>query len=86
MTTITTKEADGTVVEVDGSMVAILTEATPQDAKDRFVAACRRDAEELGQLTRERDENRGQGRNWPAFKNLERKLAALCREAGVIDS
>lgn len=81
------------VVRVNGSTVAGITDQTPQEAVNAFVALCKLHKFELATLVREADERRqwnidhpGQGRDWPAFKNLDRKRDALLKEAGIRDS
>lgn len=81
------------MIRVNGSTVVSITSETPQKAVDAFVALCEIHEFELASLVREADERRewniahpGQGKDWPAFKNLERKRDALLKQAGVKDS
>lgn len=81
------------MVRVNGRTIAGITDQTPQEAVNAFVKLCELHKFELAILVKEADERRqwnidhpGQGKDWPAFKNLERKRDALLKMAGVKDS
>lgn len=91
--TILPHNRGGTQVSVDGHILAIITEATDRTALTKFITLCQENDATLGGLAAEAETRRqwnydhpGQGRDWPAFRNLERFLSKLLSTAGVKDS
>lgn len=83
----------GTAISIAGHTVSIITDATPRPAFNSFVELCRKNEAELLRLLIAADKARkwnyahsGKGKDWPAFKSLERMVNKLLKEANVKDS
>ncbi len=93
MAIIVKREANGTHVFFGDQRVAIFTPETSAEAVNKFIGlAQNRDIELsiLGQAYKEKVEwnhaNKGKGKNWPAFTELDKIVKQLCKEAGIIDT
>lgn len=81
------------MVRVDGITIAGVTDETGEPAVRRFEALCKANETELKKLVESAEESRewnvdhpGQGKDWPAFKKLERFKERLLKEAGIQNS
>lgn len=78
---------------VNGSVIAGVTSETNTRAVATFKMLCEAHEAELAALVEASNEarqwnynNPGRGKDWPAFRNLERFRNRLLKEAGIKDS
>lgn len=79
-------------VKLNGIRLACITKQTLETAKRRFVEEVERDKDVLAPLVEEAEAKRqwnyasdGKGQNWPIFRTVEKRIDALCKEAGIKD-
>lgn len=84
------------MIKVDGLFFCGVTEETGKERVDKLVSLMRPRWRELVALIKASDERREwnmketregrQGRDWPAFRNLERVKEELLKEAGIVNT
>lgn len=90
---ITTEQSKhGIEVFANGERFVIITDETDRAALVKFVELCEAN-QQLPALVSAAKERRdwnmnsnGQGKDWPVFRQLERLVSKLCKEAGIVDS
>lgn len=83
----------GTAFFANNERFCIMTEATDPAAVSKFKEICDHNGIELYNLTEAAAERRrwnssnpGKGRDWPIFRQLERLITRLMKEAGIKDT
>lgn len=83
----------GTIIRAGSHVLANITKATGAEPVARFIALCREHEAELVRLGAAYEERRswnfanpGKGRDWPIFRECERFVDKLLKQAGVRDS
>lgn len=83
----------GTSIYIDGHLFSVVTKETGQGPIDKFIQLIEANKDELAALVTAQVDRRnwnmanpGKGRDWPAFRNIDRAKAKLAKAAGIVDS
>lgn len=78
---------------VNGVSFIGITEETGIDKINLFERVCRTRQSEIAELVSQVEKDRewnmnnpGKGKLWPSMRQLERLLAELCKQCGIVDS
>lgn len=98
-TTVTLKEIGGGishVVAVDGRTIAGITDETGIDKINHFIELVKAREDEISAALIAAEERRNwnraeldagrKGRDWPAFRRVDKIRKELCKQANIIDS